>query len=578
MKFFFFLSFLTISAIVVLANSATLIGPWDQNSWMIGAYLSMKGEVLPMESWPLPEGFIKQYLSSTDQTSSPSTISHTPFASASLPYAIRHVPYAINGHMPFAMSPATTTNFFIRFSPEISANNWPVYIPSSSYIDLTQAYRYDSLKPWMVFGYQTNIGNKLYFLIRMDLRKEIANFFEKDDHDNLPFTGLNFSLSPSEEAFDFNFPDEGYASYYSKNFFFNFGRSKLSWGPMTHGLTLSDNSPYYDEGSFIYTTPADFIKRFSFTYNAISVNPILTQAEYYEQSHYLDPMADRIYDEPSKYLFAHRIDFLVTNNFRIGLGELDLVGGKFPDLTDFNPFIIWHNVYGRGYSNSFGSLDFSYVPVKSLQLYGEFALDQDQNPVTPEPTPGNVPADYKPVAYGYGIGAKYSWGDWNDMSQMGVEYYYTLPWMYNRWEPYLKFTNRIMRLSNNPASIFYTDYPFGYMYGPDAQTLNIFFRKHIDNIDIDSGFMWLRKGSNTTLTPYNPDEYYLVTPSGTVEDTKDLYTKVSFSISENLSLFGSMDLRYVKNFMNQDNPLGNAVLGNAWLYDFSFGFQYSYND
>jgi len=528
------------------ANSAILFEHSNTEQWMIDAYLSMKGEVLPMQSWPLPVGFLEKYI------------------------PIENSVGAIHAKN------ENNSTFFMNVSPELSANNWS-YHPKSRWVDLIQAYRYDSLKPWMIFGFQTSINDDLYFLINMDLRKEIGNFFEKDDHTNFPFTGLDFSLSPSTEAFGFNFPTKGYASYYSKNFFFNIGRSQLAWGPMTHGLTLSDNSPYYDETSFMYTSPADFIKRFSFTFNAISVDPSLTPAEYEEQSRSPDPMAGGfVYNERAKFLFAHRIDFLVKKNLRIGLGELNLVGGKFPDIQDMNPFIIWHNTYGEGYSNSFGSLDFSYVPLKSLELYGELALDQDQNPVTSNPTSHNVPKGYKPVAYAYGLGGKYSWGKWQNMSQIGVEYYYTLPWMYNRWQPYLKFTNRIMRVSNDPPSRLFTDYPFGYIYGPDAQSLNIFFRTtHKNSIDVYSGFLWLRKGSVTTLTPYDSKEYYLVTPSGTVEDTKALYTKIEIPMYKEFKLFGSADLRYVTNFRNQDTSNDNPVLENLWLYDFRIGVDIS---
>ena len=530
------------------ANQAALFEHSNPQSWMIGAYLSMKGEVLPLESWPLPVGFLEKHIPIENNVRS---LSHADGKSSA------------------------DTSFFMSVSPEISINNWH-YHPKSRLVDLVQAYRYDSMKPWMVFGFQTSISDDLYFLIHMDMRKEIANFFEKDDHDNLPFTGLDFSLSPSSEAFDFNFPTKGYTSYYSKNFFFNMGRSQLAWGPMTHGLTLSDNSPYYDEASFAYTTQANFIKRFSFTYNAISVDPSLTPAEYKIQSGSPDPMAGGfVYNERAKFLFAHRIDFLITRNFRIGLGELKLLGGKFPDFQDCNPFIIWHNTYGEGYSNSFGTLDFSYVPIKSLELYGEFALDQDQNPVTQQPTPGHVPVGYKPVAYGYGVGGKYSWGRWNDISQLGVEYYYVLPWMYNRWQPYLKFTNRMMRVSNDPGSRFFTDYPFGYIYGPDSQSLNIFFKTHRYGIDLNGGFLWLKKGSISTLTSYNSNEYYLTTPSGTVEDTKALYLNVSVPLNQNFSVFGSADLRYVTNFRNQDTLNDNPILGNLWLYDFRIGIEYA---
>ncbi len=292
MKFFVLLLLFTISTMVIFANSATLFGPWDQNSWMINSYLSLKGETLPVESWPLPEGFIEKYIPPTDQSSSSSTVSHSPYA--------------------IGQTPATAdSSFFFTFSPELSCSNWSYY-PTSTWVDLIQAYRYDSMKDFADFGYKTSIGNDIYALIDMDIRKEMGNFFAKDDVTNFPFTYLDI-FSP---ALDANFPNQGYISYFNGNFLAQAGREKLAWGPMTNGLALSDASPYYDEGTFMYTTPANFIKRFSFTFNAISVDPALTPQEYEIQSTSPDPMAgNAVYNEPSKFLFAHRIDLQI---FKLG--------------------------------------------------------------------------------------------------------------------------------------------------------------------------------------------------------------------------------------------------------------------
>ncbi len=534
MKFFVLSFFLTIGTITAIANSATLFGPWSQNAWMINAYLSLKGETLLIESWPLPEGFIKKYV--------PDSISDT--------------------------LPSTSTHFFFKFFPELSYNNWSYY-PTSTWVDLIQAYRYDAMKDFADFGFQTSVGNDLYALIDMDIRKEMGNFFAKDDVTNFPFTYLDV-FSP---AIDANFPNEGYISYFNGNLLLQAGREKLSWGPMTDGLALSDASPYYDQGSFMYTTPADFIKRFSFTFNAISVDPELTPEEYEIQSTSPDPIAgNAVYNEPSKFLFAHRIDLQIFKNLRIGLGELKLLGGKYPDFRDFNPFIIWHNTYGEGYSNDMGDFDFNYVPVDGINVYGEFALDQ----LTTSLIAGQ-PINYKPRAYAYAYGLTKNWGNWDDLSQIGVEYYYVTPWMYNRWQPYLEFTNRIMRVSENPGSRLFTDYPFGYLYGPDVETLSFFFNNHNGPLDTNLAFNWIQKGQITTLTPYNPNDYMATTPTGTAEDIKDFSATFNYNFTKSTSLFFSGDLRYVMNYQNQDTPNTPTVLGNVWLYDFSFGIELKAN-
>ncbi len=533
-KLIFTFAFLVLSLFTVsFANQAMLFEHSNSQAWMIEAYLSTKGEILPMESWPLPVNFIEKYVPD---------------------FSLRDL------HNSKAIP---NTSFFMSVSPELSANNW-TYHPKSKWVDLVQAYRYDSMKPWMTFGYKTSIGNNFCALIFMDLRKEMGNYFYKDDNTNFPFTKLN----PTSFALGFNFPTKGYLSYSNKNFAFHIGREQLSWGPMNHALALSDNSPYYDELSFIYTSLASFCKRFTFTYNLITVDPVLTHKEFDEQSKSPDCNAHGfVYKEYAKTLAAHRIDFLVFKNFRVGIGELNLIGGKFLDIQDVNPFIIWHNTYGEGYSNVIGDADFSYVPFNDMDLYGELVIDDVTMPTEA--------VNYKPTAYGYGLGMTKNWGDWQNLSQIGVEYYYNCPWMYNRWQPYLTFTNRIMRASNNPSSRLFTDYPFGYIYGPDVEALNLFYKGHSSFMNLKLGFNWIKKGSITTLSNYNTNDYQATTPTGIVEDTKNVYAQIEIPMAKKIEMFGSADLRYVTNFRNQDTPNDNPVLGDLWLYDLRIGVEIS---
>ncbi len=519
---------LLLSFTTTFANSALLLEHSSPRSWMINAYLSIKNETLPMESWPIPSEFLGKYIPIQKGKPSPRK---------------------------------NNSIFFMDVSPEVSVNNWS-YHPKSKWVDLIQAYRYDSMKPWMIFGYRTSIGNNFYALISMDLRKEMGNYFYKDDNTNFPFTKLDL-MSP---ALGFNFPTKGYLSYSNDNFAFHIGREQIAWGPMIHALALSDNSPYYDEMSFIYTTLADFCKQFTFTYNMITVDPVLTHEEFEEQSKSPDVNAHGfVYNAHAKTLVAHRIDFLIFKNLRIGVGELNLIGGKVPDIQDINPFIIWHNTYGEGYSNVIGDVDFNYVPFSGFDVYGELAVDDVTMPTEA--------VNYKPTSYGYGLGVTKNWGDWKNLSQLGMECYYNCPWMYNRWQPYLTFTNRIMRASNNPGSRLFTDYPFGYIYGPDVETLNLFYKAHSSFMDFQSGFNWIRKGSITTLTDYNTNDYNDTTPTGTVEDTKGMYARIEIPMSKNFKIFGSANVSYVTNFRNQDTSNDNPTLGNLWLYDLRVGVE-----
>ena len=116
-------------------------------------------------------------------------------------------------------------------------------------------------------------------------------------------------------------------------------------------------------------------------------NPYLTRRRIFEtKDTSFDRNSDRYrsktgYSEPSKALFIHRVELILFEKLRLSLNELKLVGGKYPDLADANPFGIF-TLLGEGYSNSMLGVDFSLIPVKGWQLYGQLAVDDFLVPET----------------------------------------------------------------------------------------------------------------------------------------------------------------------------------------------------
>ena len=119
--------------------------------------------------------------------------------------------------------------------------------------------------------------------------------------------------------------------------------------------------------------------------------------------------------------------------FRFGIGQMIMIGGKAPSLTEVLPNIFWHDASGFG--NVMLGLSAAAVPLPGLEVFGEFSLDDfrgaDEGP------------EGKPAQYGWQTGARYVLNPWQDLLlTLGGEYTFTNEWMYCRWQPYLTMYQR----------------------------------------------------------------------------------------------------------------------------------------
>ncbi|HEW93070.1 MAG TPA: hypothetical protein ENF81_11125 [Thermotogaceae bacterium] len=342
---------------------------------------------------------------------------------------------------------------FFKLSPMITSNNWDYTLPST-YVDLEEAYRYYSLPSSIDFGGEINISDNFYGLIDVDLKREFSNFYIYGNESNVPHITSDLGI-----ALNGNIPDVGFFGYQSENIGFRIGRQKLKWGPGERGLLLSDASPYYDSIGFRFSTKGRVPKQLNYSFEYIGIDPHLTDEEFEIQSDSTDAKSRIIYNDRYKTLIAHRLDFLFFDSFRIGISELNLVGGKIPDLRCFSPLILFHNNYYFGFTNIMGGLDFSYSPFKNFELYGEIAIDDIKLPSEQNNLPN---------AYGLLFGAQYGNKLLSFYTTLTYEFVYTSDYIYNRNLPYLKFTNRFYNLSLHPRKESIIDFPMGFYLGPDS--------------------------------------------------------------------------------------------------------------
>ncbi|AKI98253.1 hypothetical protein IX53_04200 [Kosmotoga pacifica] len=457
--------------LILLANLANLSFKGDEAYALWKAKLLLAGEVPYTPNTPVTSAFMgdrKQYKSNTEVS--------------------------------FKTIPQLTLH---NFEPFTTRAGW--YNPC---VPLYLRYRYDTLYPWMILRFDSNIENNLKAVINLDFRKDYRSYISHGPSGSAtPLTNFPVELLKGDiRALDFSFPSFGYAAYSSNHFFASLGRYKLSWGPLRNGLTLSDASEYYDNFSSAFITPMG-AGSFSYTFNLISVIPLLSSSEWERQTkvsegnpHYWDLNQDQVYAEPSKLIVGHRFDIKPNRWLRFGIGEINVVGGKHPDLTDFNPFIVFHNTYGEGFSNVMMSIDFSIVPAKGLQIYGEFTMDDFAGPT-------EAGARGKPNAMAYGLGIEYFQETSYGLLRLSGEIYHTDTWIYNRWQPLLKITNRTITKSELPGSRDANEYPLGFKYGPDLNAFSLLFEWLANHMNISLKFEHFTQGEVTLDTPYlNMDE------------------------------------------------------------------------
>ena len=142
------------------------------------------------------------------------------------------------------------------------------------------------------------------------------------------------------------------------------GKDNLWWGPGHYGsLLISDNSPSWD----MLKLSASY-GRFRFDYFTG-----LLRSE----------LGDR-------YLSGHRLEALITPRLRFGIHETVIYGNRF-ELHYLNPATIYFFATPALEASSdsindnmLPGLDFEFLPMENLKLYGELVVDDYQRPWNPK--------------------------------------------------------------------------------------------------------------------------------------------------------------------------------------------------
>ena len=317
-------------------------------------------------------------------------------------------------------------------------------------------------------GFEAHLGNFL-LVTRMDLMQDVLVNLQNPASlsTNLPFIG---------NLIDLTLPRLGFVEWESEggNFFISLGRRLIKWGPGTYDLTLSDSQPYLDNIWTEFKLP--LANDWNFDFNYIIISPKMWMS-------YNDGVEEN--NDVQKTIFAHKWSFY-NNNFRITIGELNNVYGKDPNFLDASPLIIWHDSNQDDYSNVFLHLVLE-GKVGPVRAWGGFAMDDFDLP--------HETGSAKPMAMGFSAGFEYHVMDGEGIGEarfdrrdytlkedtfkvenglnIGAEWYYLSPLMYNRNEKFNgagKFTIPFQFVSLVGEGYVYDRdaYYLGFKYGPDS--------------------------------------------------------------------------------------------------------------
>ena len=274
------------------------------------------------------------------------------------------------------------------------------------------------------------------------------------------FETLYYYLDPSLPLFS-------YLSLIEENFKINIGRFPLKWGNALYPVTVSPTI-FQDNFNLVFYFP-----KTKYYFLAISSYPGFTSEEKSVFGQNLEDI---------KTIFAHRIEF-DFNKINFSIGELNVIGGRTPDIIDIGPVVIYHHNF-RNNSNVVGMMDLNVDLTENFSIYGEFSVDDI---ILAEEAGGIT----RPFAYAYVLGFEKSFSE--DFVLRG-EYDFVNEWMYTTYDsPYM--TVNVRHMFTTKDGRFFADYPLGFIYGPDARMLTLNLSTKIFDIPFVFEYNYLVKGT-----------------------------------------------------------------------------------
>lgn len=316
---------------------------------------------------------------------------------------------------------------------------------------------FDAIPPMGQIGVRMSDGD----VFAADLQVDLSPVRHK-------FTGTStYSPWTLESWVNLDFPRRSWAAATTDHFTFALGRFKTGIGHGVFGNTfLNGRAPWYDQAQATFFT--DWFRAFWLVGTSSS---FMFGEEAALQSFGaegpptagFDPLNNydgSRFDAPAKTFMVRRFELAPFPWLVFGIGELGVVGGKWPDLSQLLPMVAWHNAYAPGSTNVMMEVDAALSPWPGVLVFGELSVDDIATPYEDD--------NAKPTALAWQLGAQWTTplGARHSL-ELAAEFTHVDPWTYARWQPYLVMQQRQIL----PCGCLAVDVPLGYPWGGDLDTL-----------------------------------------------------------------------------------------------------------
>ena len=364
---------------------------------------------------------------------------------------------------------------------------------------------------------------------------------------NIPFV--------SKGSIDLDITDNSFFSAGTPYISATIARGQLSWGNGTMGNLLLGNTLSYHDYIGIAASNNDW-----FDYNMI-ISFFTHPMNYYQG------FTAEIHG--IQMLIAHRFEFrMLSDKLRLTLNEAIMYHSpdNTIDFRTFSPLLILHGLYIPANANSLATAEIEYAPIRNLQLYLSFAVDDFAVGSEPKAPAYDATLNMWGIMGGVRSTIPYKEG----VFSLNFETVYTSPFMYHKdsygeednYNYVLDYVGSI-RLQNGKFERQYLSFPFGsdafavlgglsytVPYEWDAG-LKLFFMMHgitnknsvVEKYDGTQSFV---PGGLATENPWTGEK-------GEISYTYNIGVNGGYYFLSNLRLETSLDFIYVTNFENMLN-------------------------
>lgn len=342
--------------------------------------------------------------------------------------------------------------------------------------------------------------------------------------------GLNESLVPQNylnwtknwEALDYEIPQRAFVGLGGDDWSFSIGRDRFSWGNGESGdSVISDAPDYYDFGRLTLFWPS-----FKYSFLWIMLDTNLEAYGTPQTSTGIPP--NYVNDNIPRNFILHRMDFSIFDKVTLSALEGMLIGGVQPDIVDFNPVMILHDLFNFANSSIIMAVEADVNPWKYLELYGQAA----SNKLVSSAEVDEYGVASQSVANTYALigGARSRIPLFSGYLNAGAEYTAVSPWMYVRENPLVSYEWWRYLASNVPGSGQWESQPLGYFTGPDALVFYVWAGYDVPNAwSVSFDYENVVKGEQSFSTAYVESiaAAALTTPTGTPQYTNIVHFRGS---------------------------------------------------